>query len=203
MIFIIIKKIEKRKIESKAKDFHLVLFLDVKKKNPCISWSFTMSCTIKGLFENSEMVLWGPPPTRGREVSFRWWRVGGCGPHGREREHSSQRTRQCCSLLAGYASFDLPLCSPKLLKVPVWGPVWPESCHGNNRLFKRPEKASSLTLALYRDANNMLKIKMLVAEAQLAVQEFCPLDCRRTQEPVDESERGEWKSWLKTQHSEN
>ena len=22
-------------------------------------------------------------------------------------------------------------------------------------------------------------------------------------EPVDESERGEWKSWLKTQHSEN
>ena len=26
---------------------------------------------------------------------------------------------------------------------------------------------------------------------------------RRTQEPLDESERGEWKSWLKTQHSEN
>ena len=22
-------------------------------------------------------------------------------------------------------------------------------------------------------------------------------------EPIDESERGEWKSWLKTQHSEN
>ena len=136
VIFIIVKKIEKRKKESKAKDFHLVLFLDVKKKNPCISWSFTMSCTIKGLFENSEMLLWGPPPTRGREVSFRWWRVGGCGPHSREREHSSQRTRQCCSLLAGCALFDLPLCSPKLLKVPVWGPVWPESCHGNNRLSK-------------------------------------------------------------------
>ena len=26
---------------------------------------------------------------------------------------------------------------------------------------------------------------------------------RRTKEPLDKSERGEWKSWLKTQHSEN
>ena len=26
---------------------------------------------------------------------------------------------------------------------------------------------------------------------------------RRTKEPIDESERGECKSWLKTQHSEN
>ena len=26
---------------------------------------------------------------------------------------------------------------------------------------------------------------------------------RRTKEPLDENERGEWKSWLKTQHSEN
>ena len=26
---------------------------------------------------------------------------------------------------------------------------------------------------------------------------------RRTKEPLDESERGEWKSWLKTYHSEN
>ena len=26
---------------------------------------------------------------------------------------------------------------------------------------------------------------------------------RRTKKPLDESERGEWKSWLKTQHSEN
>ena len=26
---------------------------------------------------------------------------------------------------------------------------------------------------------------------------------RRTKEPVDKSERGQWKSWLKTQHSEN
>ena len=26
---------------------------------------------------------------------------------------------------------------------------------------------------------------------------------RRTKEAPDESERGEWKSWLKTQHSEN
>ena len=26
---------------------------------------------------------------------------------------------------------------------------------------------------------------------------------RRTEEPLDESKRGEWKSWLKTQHSEN
>ena len=26
---------------------------------------------------------------------------------------------------------------------------------------------------------------------------------RRTEEPLDESERGEWKSWLKAQHSEN
>ena len=25
----------------------------------------------------------------------------------------------------------------------------------------------------------------------------------RTKEPLDESERGEWKSWLKAQHSEN
>ena len=25
----------------------------------------------------------------------------------------------------------------------------------------------------------------------------------RTKEPLDESERREWKSWLKTQHSEN
>ena len=26
---------------------------------------------------------------------------------------------------------------------------------------------------------------------------------RRTKEPLDESERGEWKSWLKARHSEN
>ena len=26
---------------------------------------------------------------------------------------------------------------------------------------------------------------------------------RRTEEPLDESERGKWKSWLKTQHSGN
>jgi len=26
---------------------------------------------------------------------------------------------------------------------------------------------------------------------------------QRTEEPLDESERGEWKSWLKTQHSKN
>ena len=26
---------------------------------------------------------------------------------------------------------------------------------------------------------------------------------QRAKEPLDESERGEWKSWLKTQHSEN
>ena len=26
---------------------------------------------------------------------------------------------------------------------------------------------------------------------------------KRTKEPLDESETGEWKSWLKTQHSEN
>ena len=26
---------------------------------------------------------------------------------------------------------------------------------------------------------------------------------RKTKEPLDESERGEWKSWPKTQHSEN
>ena len=26
---------------------------------------------------------------------------------------------------------------------------------------------------------------------------------RRTEEPFDESERGEWKNWLKAQHSEN
>ena len=25
---------------------------------------------------------------------------------------------------------------------------------------------------------------------------------RKTKEPLDESERGEWKSWFKTQHSE-
>ena len=25
----------------------------------------------------------------------------------------------------------------------------------------------------------------------------------KNQEPLDESERGEWKSWLKTQHSKN
>ena len=26
---------------------------------------------------------------------------------------------------------------------------------------------------------------------------------RRTKEPLDESEKGEWKSWLKAKHSEN
>ena len=30
-----------------------------------------------------------------------------------------------------------------------------------------------------------------------------PLWWKRTKEPLDESERGEWKSWLKTQHSKN
>ena len=29
------------------------------------------------------------------------------------------------------------------------------------------------------------------------------LKVKRTKEPLDESERGEWKSWLKAQHSEN
>ena len=28
-------------------------------------------------------------------------------------------------------------------------------------------------------------------------------ELKRTKEPLDESERGEWKSWLKAQHSEN
>ena len=28
-------------------------------------------------------------------------------------------------------------------------------------------------------------------------------ESRGTEEPLDESERGEWKSWLKIQHSEN
>ena len=27
--------------------------------------------------------------------------------------------------------------------------------------------------------------------------------CKRTKEPLDESEWGEWKSWLKSQHSKN
>ena len=30
-----------------------------------------------------------------------------------------------------------------------------------------------------------------------------PLEWRGTKKPLDESERGEWKSWLKVQHSEN
>ena len=30
-----------------------------------------------------------------------------------------------------------------------------------------------------------------------------PRSRRITKEPLDESERGEWKSWLKAQHSEN
>ena len=29
------------------------------------------------------------------------------------------------------------------------------------------------------------------------------LTAERTKEPFDESERGEWKSWLNTQHSKN
>ena len=33
--------------------------------------------------------------------------------------------------------------------------------------------------------------------------QMTPLRKWRTKEPLDESERGEWKSWLKTQHSEN
>ena len=32
---------------------------------------------------------------------------------------------------------------------------------------------------------------------------FATPEHRRTKEPLDESERGEWKSWLKAQHSEN
>ena len=28
-------------------------------------------------------------------------------------------------------------------------------------------------------------------------------ESKELEEPIDESERGEWKSWLKTQHSEN
>ena len=31
----------------------------------------------------------------------------------------------------------------------------------------------------------------------------CQVKWRRTKEPLDESERAEWKSWLKTQHLEN
>ena len=33
--------------------------------------------------------------------------------------------------------------------------------------------------------------------------EWFKIKQRRTKEPLDESERGEWESWLKTQHSEN
>ena len=33
--------------------------------------------------------------------------------------------------------------------------------------------------------------------------QMTPRKQRGTKEPLDESERGEWKSWLKAQHSEN
>ena len=41
------------------------------------------------------------------------------------------------------------------------------------------------------------------ADDATLMQMMPPLWWSRTKEPLDESARGEWKSWLKTQHSEN
>ena len=43
------------------------------------------------------------------------------------------------------------------------------------------------------------------AQAGIKIAGHCPYGRkqRRTKEPLDESERGEWQSWLKTQYSKN
>ena len=48
------------------------------------------------------------------------------------------------------------------------------------------------------EAQAGIKIARYANDTTLMAEEW-----RRTKEPLDESERGEWKSWLKTHHSEN
>ena len=48
------------------------------------------------------------------------------------------------------------------------------------------------------EAQAGIKIARYANDTTLMAEEW-----RRTKEPLDESEREEWKSWLKTQHSEN
>ena len=52
----------------------------------------------------------------------------------------------------------------------------------------------------YMDSKWTQNSKMKIFAVGLGV---CGRKWRRTKEPLDESERGEWKSWLKAQHSEN
>ena len=42
-----------------------------------------------------------------------------------------------------------------------------------------------------------------MTESEESEEETYGIKWRRTKESLDESERGEWKSWLKVQHSEN
>ena len=52
-----------------------------------------------------------------------------------------------------------------------------------------------------RNTNNLIYADgtILMAESE----EELKILLRRTKDPLDESERGEWKSWVKAQHSEN
>ena len=85
----------------------------------------------------------------------------------------------------------------------------------NNRLEKEYVKPVYCYPAYLTYMQN-ISCEMLVwnkHELDSRLQEKYPQICRwhhpygrkwiRTKEPLDESERGEWKSWLKTQHSEN
>ena len=46
-------------------------------------------------------------------------------------------------------------------------------------------------------------MKVLVGSLNVIVGVSKLSNCERTKKPLDESERGEWKSWLQAQHSEN
>ena len=47
------------------------------------------------------------------------------------------------------------------------------------------------------------RITSIISDVQMTSPLWQKVKKRRTEEPFDESERGEWKSWLKAQHSEN
>ena len=51
---------------------------------------------------------------------------------------------------------------------------------------------------------SVIQVYVLTSDAKEAeFEQFYEDLWRRTKEPLDESERREWKSWLKAQHSEN
>ena len=87
-------------------------------------------------------------------------------------------------------------------------PVWPMAQWADGDLSgNRAQYDTSQGLLQSRDHKTTHKYIPLdsrsVSSAQLPLSWYPLSNKWRTKELLDESERGEWKSWLKTQHSEN